>query len=152
MPFLLCCMRKLYLVAYLASLPVLRQSLLGCHGSQPFLFFSGSRSQTCVCGYAQTIMKEKVLSLRGIVGIYPANSVGDDIRIFTDESRAEVAASFYGLRQQAEKDNDEPYMCISDFIAPEASGVPDYLGLFANGCFGVETMIQPFKQQVRPMH
>ena len=93
-------------------------------------------------------MKDKVLSLRGIVGIYSANSVGDDIRIYADESRARVAATFYGLRQQAETDNDEPYMCISDFVAPEASGVPDYLGLFANGCFGVEDMIKPFKEQV----
>lgn len=94
-------------------------------------------------------MEEKVLSLRGIVGIYPANSVGDDVRIYTDEARQQVNATFYGLRQQAEKDNDEPYMCISDFIAPEASGVADYLGLFANGCFGVDDMIAPFKQAVR---
>lgn len=77
--------------------------------------------------------------------------MGDDIRIYKDESRADVAATFYGLRQQAEKDNDEPYMCISDFVAPESSGVPDYLGLFANGCFGVEDMIEPFKAQVRMM-
>ena len=100
------------------------------------------------CYAWQTIMEDKVLSLRGIVGLYPASSHGDDIHVYTDESRGEVAATFYGLRQQAEKDNDEPYMSISDFIAPEASGVPDYLGLFANGCFGVEEMIKPFKAQV----
>ena len=92
-----------------------------------------------------------MLSLRGIVGLYPASSHGDDIHVYTDESRGEVAATFYGLRQQAEKDTDEPYMSISDFIAPEASGVPDYLGLFANGCFGVEEMIKPFKAQVTPL-
>ena len=106
-------------------------------------------AQRGVIDGVQTIMKDKVLSLRGIVGLYPANSIGDDVRIYADEARTDAVATFYGLRQQAEKDNDEPYMSISDFIAPEASGVPDYLGLFANGCFGVEDMIAPFKEQAR---
>ena len=68
----------------------------------------------------------------GIVGIFAANSVGDDIEVYTDESRAEVAARFHGLRQQAEKDSGEAYYCISDFIAPRSTGTVDYLGMFAN--------------------
>ena len=59
-----------------------------------------------------------------IVGFYPANTVGDDIHVYPDEARTEKNAIFHGLRQQAEKDTDEPYMCLSDFIAPKESGVP----------------------------
>ena len=58
-----------------------------------------------------------------------------------------VAHRFHGLRQQAEKD-DPPYFCLSDFIAPRASGVADYIGLFANASFGVEEMVDYFKAQV----
>lgn len=97
-----------------------------------------------------------MLRLKGIVAIYAANSVGDDIEIYPDEERQQAQCRFFGLRQQAEKENDtEPYMCISDFIAPKASGVPDYLGLFANGTFGVEDMVEKFKADVRispPLH
>lgn len=53
------------------------------------------------------------------------------------------------FHDQAEKENDQdPYLCISDFVASKASGVPDYLGLFANGTFGVETMVEKFKLDV----
>ena len=94
-------------------------------------------------------MEKKLLRLKGIVGIFPANTVGDDIEIYADENRREAQCRFFGLRQQAEKENDsEPYMCISDFIAPKASDVPDYLGLFANGTFGVEEMVDKYKAEV----
>ena len=97
----------------------------------------------------QEIVEQKLLRLKGIVGIYPANSVGDDIEIYADKDRGQVQCRFFGLRQQAEKENEsEPYMCISDFIAPKASEVPDYLGLFANGTFGVEEMVDKFKADV----
>lgn len=70
-------------------------------------------------------------------------------QIYADEERTDNVATFYGLRQQAEKDNVEPYLCISDFIAPRSSGANDYLGLFANACFGLDALIAPFKQKVR---
>ncbi|KAI7837900.1 hypothetical protein COHA_008281, partial [Chlorella ohadii] len=93
----------------------------------------------------QDIIKHKRLRLAGIVGIFPANSVGDDIEVYGDESRAEVVARFHGLRQQAEKDSSEPYYCLSDFIAPRSTGTVDYLGMFANAAFGVEAMTEEFK-------
>lgn len=74
--------------------------------------------------------------------------MGDDIEVYADESRSEVVGTFYGLRQQAEKDNDEPYMCISDFIASKASGVPDYIGAFANAAFGLEKLVDKYKSEV----
>ncbi|PRW61565.1 cobalamin-dependent methionine synthase [Chlorella sorokiniana] len=93
----------------------------------------------------QEIIKHKKLRLAGIVGIYPANSSGDDIEVYGDESRAEVVARFHGLRQQAEKDSSEPYYCLSDFVAPRSTGTVDYLGMFANAAFGVEAMTEAYK-------
>lgn len=92
------------------------------------------------------IIKNKKLQLHGQIAIYPANSEGDDINVYTDESKAERLGTFFGIRQQAEKDNDEPYYCISDFIAPESSGITDYFGMFvATAGFGLEKMTEEFK-------
>lgn len=104
-------------------------------------------------GYLQNVVDNKLLQLKGIVGIFPSNSVDDDIEVYADEDRQQVRCRFFGLRQQAEKENEaEPYMCISDFVAPKASGVKDYLGMFANATFGVEDMVAEFKADVRPLY
>ncbi|ORY00126.1 methionine synthase-like protein [Basidiobolus meristosporus CBS 931.73] len=95
------------------------------------------------------ILDEKLLQASGIVAFYPANSVGDDIEIYADESRAEPIGTFYGLRQQAEKDKEsnEPYYCLSDFIAPKESGVADYVGLFAvTSGFGTDELCESFQK------
>jgi 5-methyltetrahydrofolate--homocysteine methyltransferase len=98
---------------------------------------------------AQIMLKEivatKSLQLKAVVGIWPASAKGDDIQLFEDEGRGEVLATFHGLRQQAEKDNKEPYACLSDFIAPQETGVSDYLGLFANAAFGLEPIVAKYK-------
>ncbi len=76
----------------------------------------------------------KRVRLNAVVGLYPAAAVGDDIEVYDpadDEGRATVLARLAGLRQQAEKDSGEPYYCLSDFVAPRGSGVPDYVGMFA---------------------
>mmetsp|Transcript_14897 Transcript_14897/g.37861 ORF Transcript_14897/g.37861 Transcript_14897/m.37861 type:complete len:1207 (+) Transcript_14897:3-3623(+) len=89
--------------------------------------------------------ENKSLKLVGIVGIYPANSIGDDIVIYSDDaSRSEVTHTFYTLRQQAEKDvAGEPYFALSDFIAPADSGVKDYLGMFVcSAGFGLDAVIE----------
>ncbi|OCX51171.1 methionine synthase [Mucilaginibacter sp. PPCGB 2223] len=77
------------------------------------------------------IVSEKLLQANGVIGFWPANSVGDDIELYADESRTKVLDTIYTLRQQAEKVKDEPYYALADFIAPKASGVPDYWGGFA---------------------
>ena len=74
------------------------------------------------------IVAEKPLTAHGVVGFWPANSVGDDIVLFKDESREEQLATFHGLRQQIEK-REGPNYCLSDFVAP--LGTPDYVGGFA---------------------
>nr|WP_233356457.1 methionine synthase [Brenneria sp. L3-3C-1] len=67
---------------------------------------------------------------RGVVGLFPANRVGDDVEIYTNERRDEVLLVSHHLRQQTEK-ADFPNYCLADFVAPKSSGKPDYLGAFA---------------------
>jgi len=78
------------------------------------------------------IVKENILNASGVVGIWPANSVGDDIEVYANENRDEVKCKFYGLRQQLDM-NESTYWCQSDFIAPK-NVKPDYIAMF--GCTG----------------
>jgi 5-methyltetrahydrofolate--homocysteine methyltransferase len=84
---------------------------------------------------AQVLLKEIVdnnlLQANGVIGFWPANAVGDDIELFTDESRTQQLARIHTLRQQSEKVKGEPYYALSDFVAPKESGVADYFGGFA---------------------
>lgn len=94
----------------------------------------------------KNIIDKKLLTARGIIGFYPAHSVGDDIEIYTDESCETVAGVYYGLRQQVEKETDEPYYCLSDFVSPKGSGIPDYLGMFAVSTgFGCEKLVAEYE-------
>ena len=77
------------------------------------------------------IIAEKWLVANAVIGLFPANSVGDDIEIYSDESRSRVAMRFHNLRQQAQKPTGKPNYCLADFVAPKNSGVKDYLGAFA---------------------
>ncbi len=76
----------------------------------------------------QRIIDEKWFSPRAVVGFWPANAVGDDIRLFTDESRTRELANFFTLRQQVTKRDGRPNVALSDFVAP--MGQPDYVGGF----------------------
>jgi len=77
------------------------------------------------------IVDEKLLQANGVIGFWPANSVGDDIELYTDETRKTRLTTIHTLRQQSEKVKGESYYALSDFIAPKESGVPDYFGGFA---------------------
>ncbi|MBC7719203.1 MAG: methionine synthase [Chitinophagaceae bacterium] len=84
------------------------------------------------------LIEGRWLTANGVVGLYPANSVGDDIEIYTDESRAVVAMTWYGLRQQAEKTAVDgvmrPSRCLADFIAPKqlpAKNTPESIASYA---------------------
>ena len=77
-----------------------------------------------------TLSEQGTLNPRGVVGLFPANRVGDDIEVYTDERRDEVLLVTHHLRQQTEK-TDFPNYCLADFVAPKTSGKPDYLGAFA---------------------
>ena len=74
--------------------------------------------------------KNQSLHPKGVVGLFPANAVGDDVQIYPDEERNSVMTTGYHLRQQTEK-LGKPNYCLSDFIAPKSTGVSDYIGAFA---------------------
>ncbi len=84
---------------------------------------------------AQSLLKDIVQNRRfqpkAVIGFFPANSEGDDILIYTDESRKEIQTTFHTLRQQTAKADDKPNQALSDFVAPKDSGLADYLGGFA---------------------
>ena len=88
----------------------------------------------------QALLKKTIdgrwLTANGVVALLPANTVhDDDIEIYTDETRTRVAFTYYGLRQQTVKPVIDgvprPNQCLADFIAPKASGIADYIGMFA---------------------
>jgi 5-methyltetrahydrofolate--homocysteine methyltransferase len=76
------------------------------------------------------VIEEKWFRPRAVIGFWPANTVGDDIRLFTDESRGEELATLYTLRQQLSKRDGRPNVAMSDFVAPVDSGKADYVGGF----------------------
>jgi len=84
---------------------------------------------------AQKLLKEIVdnnlLQANGVIGFWPANAVGDDIELYTDESRTQLLSRIHTLRQQSEKVKGEPYYALSDFVATKESSVSDYFGGFA---------------------
>jgi 5-methyltetrahydrofolate--homocysteine methyltransferase len=93
------------------------------------------------------IVKEKPLIARAVYGFFPASAEGDDVTLYTDESRTGVLTRFHFLRQQMEKPSDQFNHCLTDFIAPKATGLPDYLGAFAvTAGFGVEALCKEFER------
>lgn len=95
------------------------------------------------------LIEGRWLAASGVLALYPANSVGDDIEFYTDETRTQVAMTWYGLRQQTEKQVIDgvmrPSRCLADFVAPKDSGIADYAGLFAvTAGLGVEKKEQAF--------
>ena len=92
------------------------------------------------------IIAEKWLSANAVLGFFPANSVGDDIEIYADESRNQVSMLFHHLRQQTQRPSGRPNYCLADFVAPKESGVADYLGAFAvTTGIGVEERVKAFE-------
>ena len=93
----------------------------------------------------QRIVGGNLLTARAAMGFFPANSVGDDILVYTDETRTKVRAAFHTLRQQNQKPPDQPNQALADFVAPAQTGVPDYLGLFAvTTGIGIEPLLEEF--------
>lgn len=93
------------------------------------------------------IVEEKWLTAKAVTGIFPANSIGDDIELYTDETRSTVLHVQHTLRQQTKKAVGQPNIALSDFIAPKASGVPDYIGGFVvTTGHGIDEHITRFEQ------
>ncbi|MBV2188465.1 methionine synthase [Providencia rettgeri] len=91
--------------------------------------------------------KDGLLTPKGIFGLFPANRVGDDVEIYTDESRNQVQVMGLNLRQQTLK-TEFPNYCLSDFVAPKDSGKADYIGAFAvTGGLEEDALADAYEQQ-----
>jgi len=96
----------------------------------------------------QTIVAKKLLTANGIIGLFPAQGRGEDVQIYKDETREEVIATMYGLRQQSEKETDQPYLAIGDFVAPKETGVKDWIGMFAvTAGLGAEKLVEKYEKE-----
>ena len=94
------------------------------------------------------IVSEKWIRLRAVVGLFPANAEGDDIQVYSDESREKVLAVFHTLRQQTGKPAGQANLALSDFIAPLSSCKSDYVGAFAvNAGEGVDERVKDYEAQ-----
>ena len=100
------------------------------------------------CLMLQDIIRDKSIHARGVFGIYPANSDGDDILVYTDETRSSVMHRFHSLRQQEEVAGQNTYVAMADFIAPVSSGVKDYIGAFAvSAGFGADALCAKYEAE-----
>ena len=97
----------------------------------------------------EKISTENLLTANGVVGLFPANSVGfDDIEIYSDEKRRGVKRLLHTIRQQMLKSDKQPNIALADFIAPKESGVEDYIGMFAvTTGIGIEVLIKKFEKE-----
>ena len=77
------------------------------------------------------IIKNNLITARGVYGFFPANAVNDDVELYTDETRATPLERFHFLRQQANREGSEPCRSLVDFIAPKETGLLDHIGAFA---------------------
>jgi 5-methyltetrahydrofolate--homocysteine methyltransferase len=93
------------------------------------------------------IIDEQWLRAQAVFGIFPANSQGDDILVYSDDDRSEVSFRLHNLRQQAQKAPGLPNYCLSDFVAPTDSGLADHIGGFAvTAGIGIEPWLQHFER------
>ncbi|KAL4238834.1 hypothetical protein ACF0H5_003541 [Mactra antiquata] len=94
------------------------------------------------------IVNAKSIQAHGVIAFYPASSIGDDIQVYSEEGQH--LQTLYGLRQQAEKDSasSDPYLCLSDFVAPKETGLQDHIGLFAvTAGHGVDKLCKQYESQ-----
>jgi 5-methyltetrahydrofolate--homocysteine methyltransferase len=93
------------------------------------------------------IVEKKLLTAQAVYGFFPANSVGEDIEVFADDSRHGLLTTFHTLRQQMDKVTGEPCHALSDFIAPKETGLHDHIGAFAvTTGVGLEAIVQRFEK------
>ncbi|MHB8534890.1 MAG: vitamin B12 dependent-methionine synthase activation domain-containing protein, partial [Sulfuricaulis sp.] len=96
----------------------------------------------------QRIIQEKLFTAKGVIGLFPANSVNDDdIEVYADDSRKKLTMVLHNLRQQDEKPPGRPNRTLADFVAPKDSGLKDHIGGFAVGIHGADELAKIFEKQ-----
>jgi 5-methyltetrahydrofolate--homocysteine methyltransferase len=94
------------------------------------------------------IIAKKLITARGVYGLFPANAVGDDVELYTDSAREKVLERFHFLRQQSNKEGSEPCRSLADFIAPRETGLPDHIGAFAvTSGIGLKELCDRFRSE-----
>ncbi|MDX2417865.1 MAG: methionine synthase, partial [Xanthomonadales bacterium] len=95
----------------------------------------------------EKIISEKWLQARAVIGLFPANTINDDdVELYMDDSRTKVRTVFHFLRQQMNRRREAPNHCLADYIAPQTSGIKDYIGAFAvTAGIGIEDKIEEFE-------
>jgi 5-methyltetrahydrofolate--homocysteine methyltransferase len=95
------------------------------------------------------IVDEGWLRANAVLGLFPANALGDDVEVYTDDSRTEVLTTLHHLRQQGEHRDGVPHRALSDFVAPRETGLPDHVGAFAvTAGIGSQEKVKEFKEQL----
>ena len=98
--------------------------------------------------FLDEIIAKKMITAKGVFGIWPANSEGDDIELYTGEDRQTIIGKFHHLRQQQKRGANLPNYCLSDFVAPKNTGIADYCGGFAvTAGIGVAEWVEKFKSE-----
>jgi 5-methyltetrahydrofolate--homocysteine methyltransferase len=94
------------------------------------------------------IIEKKLITARGVYGLFPASAVGDDVELYTDSAREKVLERFHFLRQQSNKEGIEPCRSLADFIAPKETGLPDHIGAFAvTSGIGLKELCDRFRSE-----
>jgi 5-methyltetrahydrofolate--homocysteine methyltransferase len=94
------------------------------------------------------IIEKKLITARGVYGLFPAGAVGDDVELYTDDTRKQVLERFHFLRQQSNKEGAEPCRSLADFIAPKEVGLHDHIGAFAvTSGIGLKELCDRFKAE-----
>ncbi len=110
-------------------------------GDHPQTLFNDANSML------QRICAERLLTARAVVGLFPANSDGDDVEIYADDSRSSIQCTVHFLRQQKAKSEDKHNSCLADYVAPRQSELDDYLGMFAvSAGFGLDALVERFQR------
>ncbi len=110
------------------------------HGEEARKLFSDAQR------LLEKMVSEKLVQPRGVYGFFPASRAGDDVELYTDESRAKVLTTFHFLRQQIEKADGTPNWCLADFVAEKHPVLNDYIGAFAvTSGHGLKELVEKFK-------
>ena len=126
----------------------------GLHGKYPDIFdyeLTGKQAKELFNDgqvMLNKILKEKSLTAKAVFGLFPANSVGDDIEVYNSD-RSKTLTKFLTLRQQLKKKEGEPNIALSDFISPKDSGIEDYIGCFCVSTgFGSDELAKEYEDKI----
>jgi 5-methyltetrahydrofolate--homocysteine methyltransferase len=112
------------------------------HGAQARQVFSEGNALLDV------IIEKRLITARGVYGFFPASAIGDDVELYTDDTREKVLERFHFLRQQSNKEGTEPCRSLADFIAPKEVGLHDHIGAFAvTSGIGLKELCDRFKAE-----